>query len=397
MVASIDFGTSKIVALVAENSTSTRCDIVAAGVARYDGYINNSWNNPQQLDNAILTAIRDAETQNGNRRITKINVGVPGAFSKVYVAQVSIPLSGVDPCVTGDDIKAIFAKAREELQLQQIHDEEIHFAPAWFRVDNGKKCLRPVGLRGKTLTGMISFVIGNRFFLDDITARLRRIGIDPSFYSTIAGQAMLYLPQEHRARTAVLIDVGYLSTDVSVVMGDAVVFYKNIEIGGGHFAADLPEELGISFEMAEMEIKRKFNFDDRVGSASYLLPVMGEGAQQGVSGERIAPIITARVDELADEIRAAIEESGVTLTSDSNYYLTGGGLCLNPGGRTYLGEKIGHTLLELPRRTNRLSDPVYTSVMGLTDLVIDVMDQNRKPESGVAGVVKSFFRSLIGG
>ena len=35
-VAAIDFGTSKIVTLVAENSGNQRCDIVAAGVAKYD-------------------------------------------------------------------------------------------------------------------------------------------------------------------------------------------------------------------------------------------------------------------------------------------------------------------------------------------------------------------------
>ena len=42
-VATIDFGTSKIVTLVAENSGSQRCDIVAAGIARYDGYLDEGW------------------------------------------------------------------------------------------------------------------------------------------------------------------------------------------------------------------------------------------------------------------------------------------------------------------------------------------------------------------
>ena len=38
-VASIDFGTRKIVTLVAENSTATRCDIVGAGIVSYDGFL----------------------------------------------------------------------------------------------------------------------------------------------------------------------------------------------------------------------------------------------------------------------------------------------------------------------------------------------------------------------
>ena len=49
----IDFGTSKIVTLVAENSGSQRCDIVGAGVAAYDGYLEEGWNNPDALNEAI--------------------------------------------------------------------------------------------------------------------------------------------------------------------------------------------------------------------------------------------------------------------------------------------------------------------------------------------------------
>ena len=36
-VVAIDFGTSKIVTLVADNSGNLRCDIVGAGIAAYDG------------------------------------------------------------------------------------------------------------------------------------------------------------------------------------------------------------------------------------------------------------------------------------------------------------------------------------------------------------------------
>ena len=62
-VATIDFGTSKIVTLVAENSGSQRCDIVAAGISRYDGYLEEGWNNPEGVNEAILRSLKDAEEQ----------------------------------------------------------------------------------------------------------------------------------------------------------------------------------------------------------------------------------------------------------------------------------------------------------------------------------------------
>ena len=111
-VAAIDFGTSKIVTLVAENSGSQRCDITAAGVTKYDGYLEEGWNNPNALDEAIRRSIADAEEQSGSK-IKEINVGVPGAFTHVYATKVTIPLKGTDPRVTAADVKTAFSKAAE--------------------------------------------------------------------------------------------------------------------------------------------------------------------------------------------------------------------------------------------------------------------------------------------
>ena len=142
-VAAIDFGTSNIVTLVAENSGSQRCDIIAAGVAKYDGYLEGGWNNPGQLDEAIRRSISDAEEQ-ANSKIREINVGVPGAFTNVLATKVTISLKGTDPRVTSADVKAAFSKAAEN--LTNIPGVVVHSSPAWFMVDNGKKTLEEVAL-----------------------------------------------------------------------------------------------------------------------------------------------------------------------------------------------------------------------------------------------------------
>ena len=126
-VATIDFGTSKIVTLVAENSGSQRCDIVAAGIAKYDGYLDEGWNNPQELDTAIRQSLADAEEQSGTK-IRAINVGVPGAFTRVYATKVTVALKGTDPRVSSQDVKAAFKKAAEN--LDEIPGVVIHSSPA---------------------------------------------------------------------------------------------------------------------------------------------------------------------------------------------------------------------------------------------------------------------------
>ncbi|MDD6050310.1 MAG: hypothetical protein PUC00_03410 [Clostridiales bacterium] len=396
-VTSLDFGTSKIVTLVAENSGAQRCDIVGAGIVTYDGFLEDGWNNPFEIDGCIREAITQAEQQS-HHKIREVNIGVPGAFTKVYVTEARVSLTGADPHVTANDVRAIFKKAMENLGLESLPGEIINSTPAWFRVDDGKKTLEPVGLKGRELTALISFVIGNRFFLDDVTTRLNNMGIKPKhFFSTPAGEAMLYLPEEDRDRTAVLIDIGYLNTEVMAVEGDALIFHKCIDIGGGHIAADLAEQLDISFKNAEEKIKQPFVYAMSAKPETYEIPATGDQPARSFTRDEVAPVITARVDEIAEEIKKALEESGVKLGNWSNVYLTGGGIAINKGGRDYLSAKLGRPVRETPKRTVKMSSPIYTSTMGLMDLIIDTMEQQRQPAKGMLGKAGEFFRSLVGG
>lgn len=393
-VAAIDLGTSKIVTLVAEHSGSQRCDIVGAGVEYYDGYVDGAWNNPDELDAAIQNAIAEAEKQS-NHKIREVNVGVPGAFSRAYPVQVKVELKGTDPQVNANHVKEAFARARESINTTGMI---IHCTPAWFMIDQGKKTLHPVGSKGTTLHAMISFVVADEYFVQDVSSRLTGMGIVPkNFYATTAGEAMLFLPEEDRDRTAVLIDVGYLNTDVMVVEGDALIFQHTVAIGGGDIAADLSIGLDIPLDVAEEHIKRKYAYSVATADTAYTLPAFEGQKMTSVPREQAAEIIEARVDEIVDEIKNAIDESGIKLGNWSNIYMTGGGLSFNRGGRDYLANKLGKPVRDVPKRTTKLNSHAFSSALGLMDLIIDTMEKQQQPEFGVLGKLKGFFRTLMGG
>ena len=106
----MDFGTSKIVALIAETSGQQRCDIIGAGTVPYDGYMERRWNAPDLLNAAIEDAVRAAEEQ-AHSRIKEIFVGVPGEFSQVRTVEVKVELQGADPRVTEKSLSDLFDKA----------------------------------------------------------------------------------------------------------------------------------------------------------------------------------------------------------------------------------------------------------------------------------------------
>ncbi len=393
-IAAIDFGTSKIVTLVAETSGSQRCDIVGAGISMYDGFLEGEWNNTMALNEVIQKSISEAENQS-KRKIREINVGVPGEFTRVYAVETSVTIQGADPRVTPRHVEKIFANA--DKRLSPVRGVVVHRSPAWFMVDGGKKTLEPVGLKGNELKALVSFVVADTFFLDDVMARLRDMNITVSgFFSSSTGEAMLYLLEEDRDRTALLIDVGYLCTDVMAVEGDAVIFQKTLPVGGGHIAADVAEGLNISLESAE-QIKREYVYGISTISQSYTV-TGGDGVKADTfTQEQVAEVLEPRVDEIAEMIKECIDESGMKLSDWSNIYLTGGGLSLNRGGRDYLAAKLEKPVRDTVKRTIKLSSPIYASAMGLMDLIIDTIESRNVPASGFSGGIKDFFRSLLGG
>ena len=385
----IDFGTSKIVALIAEVSGRQRCDIIGAGTTPYDGFANARWNNAAGVNDAISASIATAEEQS-RTTIKSVYAGVPGQFSKMYSFETKVSLQGADPHVTSRDISSLFSIADE--QVQGIQGTPIHRSPAWFTVDDGKKTLEPLNQHGNELRGLISYVVADRFFIEDVTQRLLALGKSASgFFSTPMGEAMLFISEAERDRTSVLVDIGYLNTEVMAVEGDAIIFHKNIPLGGGHIAADLAYGLEIPLDSAE-QIKRGYEFGLSSSKNTFDVP-LSNGASQTFTREKVALILEPRADEIGDAIAKAIKDSSVRLGNFSHVYLTGGGLAINKGGREFLSEKLERPVRELPRKAVKLSSAVYSSSLGLLDLIIDTKNSANANQSGVGG----FFRSLVSG
>jgi len=405
-MAAIDFGTSKIVTMQAESSLNQRCDIIGTGYAYYDGFSKaEGWHNTTTLNAAIEKSVKEAEDQSG-RRITEANVGVPGAFSTVYVVEVQQTIKGTEPRITLSDIKMLFKTASEKLsQIEDAVNEKgelkgivIHRSPAWFSVDDHKRTMEPIGMKGSELKARISFVLADKSFLDEVDGRLRGMGISVSgFFSTITGEALLYIPEDERDRISVLIDIGYLSTDVIISEGDAVIYLNTIPIGGGYITMDLADGLRIQMDIAE-QLKRSYVFGQMSShEKQYTVTMSNNAATASFAHDKVAEILEPRVDELAESIQKSLDDSGIRLSQWSVIYLTGGGLFLNRGGKDYLAGKLNRLVRETPKRVLKLDSPVYASVTGLLDLIVDTMEQQKAPSPGLAGKFKDFFRSLMGG
>ena len=383
----LDFGTSKVLVLLAEESAYQKVTITSAGMAQYDGFMNGEWNAPSEVSDAIASAVEAAENKVGTH-IKEVYVGVPGEFVRVYVIESSVALQGADPKVTSADVEKLQRQATE--MLDRPTGVIIHRSPAWFKVDGGQKTLEPVDQKGSTLEGMIGFVLADQFFINDVTERLKKLGIEVrGFFSTSVGEAMQMIPFEERDHTAILVDVGYLSTEVMAVEGDALIWQKVLSVGGAHITLDLTYGLEKPFDMCE-KIKRAYTFN---APKNTQIEVQGENGQmESFSGEQVSMIIDARVDEMLEMIDDAIKKSGIRLGNWSNVYFTGGGLMPMAGARVYAAGKLSRNVREAAAKTVKLKPAqIYASGSGLLELVYNTIEQEEQDE-GLLDRIKRVFR-----
>ena len=382
----LDFGTSKVLVLLAEESAYQKVTITSAGMAQYDGFMNGEWNAPGDVTDAIASAVEAAEKKVG-AHIKEVYVGVPGEFVRVYVIESSVTLQGADPKVTSADVEKLQRQATE--MLDRPTGVIIHRSPAWFKVDGGQKTLEPVDQKGSTLEGMIGFVLADQFFVNDVTERLRELNIEvKGFFSTSVGEAMQMIPFEERDHTAILVDVGYLSTEVMAVEGDALIWQKVLPVGGAHITLDLAYGLEKPFDMCE-KIKRSYTFN---APKNTQIEVQGEDGPETFSGETVSMIVDARVDEMLEMIDEAIKKSGIRLGNWSNIYFTGGGLMPMAGARVYAASKLSRNVREAATKTVKLKPAqIFASGSGLLELVYNTIELEEQDES-LFDRIKRIFR-----
>ena len=388
-IAAIEFGTSKIVTVIAQNSGMDRLDIIGSGTVPYDGYSDGDWNTPGQMIQRVRDSIAAAELEAGSK-IREIYVGVPGEYIHVRSAEAEVELPEGE--VTPEAVNAVQDAAADKLQIGAEGGLVMHRTPSWFMVDDGKKTMTPGG-RGTRLRAMTTFIIADPQFIDDVSEMIGRQNITIlGFLSCSLGESLLVLSLEDRDRAAVLIDVGYLNTELSVVEGDAIVYHAILPRGGGHITADLATQLRIPMRAAE-QIKRGYVFSPDEFDVNSFSEVFDEsGRRMTFPRERVSKIVEESFGELAGMIDMTLRNDAEQLLGKrSQVFLTGGGIALMRGAREALAARINRPVKVSAAKSSKLNSPVFSASLGLADLVFDSIERQDGQDERLSSRLKSLF------
>ena len=388
-IAAIEFGTSKIVTVIAQSGGMDRLDIIGSGTVPYDGYSEGDWNTPGQMIQRVRDSIAAAELE-ANSKIKEIYVGVPGEYIHVRACETEVELP--DGMVDEAAINAVQDAAADKLNISAEGGLVMHRTPSWFIVDDGKKTMTPGG-RGTRLRAMTTFIIADPQFIEDVTEMIGRQNITIlGFLSCSLGESLLVLSLEERDRAAMLIDVGYLNTEISVVEGDAIIYHAILPRGGGHITADLATKLRIPMRAAE-QIKRGYVFNPDEFDANSFSEVYDErGRRMTFPRDQVSKIVEESFGELAGMIDMTLRNDAEPLLGKkSQVFLTGGGIALMRGAREALSARINRPVKVSAAKSSKLNSPVFSASLGLADLVFDSIERQSGEDENLGSRLKSLF------
>ena len=389
-IAAIEFGTSKIVTVIAQNNGARRLDIVGSGTVPYDGYMDGDWNTPRQMVQRVHDSVAAAEMEAG-MRIQEIYVGVPGEF--VHVRSCDVEMDVPEGNIDDNVLNALMDQAADELDLAGSGCMVLHRSPAWYSVDGGKRTMAPKGA-GSRIKGRVSFIVAESVFIEDVSEMMGVLKISIlGFLSPSLGEALLLIPDEDRDRGSVLIDCGYLSTELSLIEGDAIVYHAILPMGGGHVTARLAEDLRIPMRAAE-EIKRKYVFNpDEYDRDSFSEVTDDAGKRMTFPREIVSQSVEDCFKELTSMIDMTLRNDvGQLMTARSQVYLTGGGIAMMQGGKDFLSGQIGYPVKMAVAKSSELNSPVYGAALGLADLTFNALEGNEGQNEQGLNKVKNFFK-----
>ena len=346
LVVGLDIGTTKVCTVIGHGDAQGRITIAGVGLAPSRGVKKGV---VVDVDDTV-SAIRDSVERAGHMagiKVEQVVAGVTGEHILSANRKGTVTISGESGVVTEDDVERVMHAAAMDVPRDR---EIIHSLPRDFSVDGHKGVRRPVGMCGQRLEVETHIVTGTAGFLQNVVQCVERAGlvVDALVLEPIATSEAVATPDERELGVA-LIDIGGGTSDIAVFLDGSIAFSHAVPVGGTHVTRDISIGLRTPFEIAEkLKLERGVASPDLIPHGEALEVISaGSGERLRLPRAILGEIIEARMSELFEMAREAIEGAGVQNRLAGGVILTGGGALLP--GATELASQI----FDLPVRLGR--------------------------------------------
>jgi cell division protein FtsA len=396
---SLDIGSSKVCALIAEPQPGGRVDILGKGTAAHKGARRGAIIDVPATVDAIKRATEEAEIMAG-AQIERAILGISGPSIKSFNSRQVVAVAAKNREISREDIQRSLDAARSVPIPTEF--EVLHVLPREFVVDGQEGVADPLGMVGSRLEADVHVVTVPVATVQNLLNCVNRAGIEvvELVLEPLAASEAVLTPDE-RELGIVLADIGAGTTELAVWSGGTLAATSVLPIGGDHFTNDIAVVKKAPVPDAE-RLKRKH------GSALPALvpeeetvdmPQTGGRGVHPVRRREIAEILNARADELLQLIWDDAVREVPAKELRAGLVLTGGGADLD--GLVEVAEQIVGLPVRrgVPQNVGGLKDivaaPEWACAVGLLLYAsAGAGAPARRPKSGPTGFVSRLKSSL---
>ena len=217
---------------------------------KYEGYTTEGFLDVESFCQAAKNCIRSV-LQNYDGKIREIVVGVPAAFTRVYTKGQTISFPSKRK-LTRESFDALYEAGLSSLMATGSY---ISRSGMYFSLGDNRKYFSADGLLGtptSVLQGALCYYFADDKFVSAVEEALDEIGFEKTVYAPQTLASTLYLlPEKRREGYAFLLDIGFLSSSVSVVFGKGIVHEESFDFGTARILLSLMDGLDVEYEKAQ--------------------------------------------------------------------------------------------------------------------------------------------------
>lgn len=328
IVAAIDIGTTKIVAIIGKKNDNGKIEILGYGNTRSTGVKRGVVLNIEQTVNAIRQAVDIAESQAGIK-INEAYVGIAGQHIRSIRNRGYINRDSYDEEISADDVQFL-VDDMHKIPID-VGEEIIHVLPQSFIVDNETGVKNPVGMFGKRLEANFHIVIGQTAAANNIKKCVTRAGMQvKKLVLEPLASSDAVLTEDEKEIGVALVDIGGGTTDVAVFYDGIIRHTAVIPFGGNIVTQDIKQGCNILERYAEqLKVKYGSSLADKAQENKVVsIPGINGRPPKEISFKNLAHIIQSRMEEIIAQVYFEIEASGMSQYLGAGVVLTGGGALL---------------------------------------------------------------------
>lgn len=369
IIAAVDIGTTKIVAIVGKVFDTGKVQVLGMGKVESHGVKRGVVLNIDEAAGAIQDAVEQAEKQSGYE-FKDVYVGIAGQHIKSLKNRHSRYINSEDNEIKQHDIDELL-KDMQNIALDN-GDEIIHVIPQSFTVDKETGVKQPVGMSGKRLEANFHIVVAETASAKNILKSVERAGLSVKqmILEPIAS-SMAVLSADEKEIGVAMVDIGGGTTDIAIYYDSILRHTAVIPFGGYVITKDIKDACGILQRQAE---KLKVNFGTALGEATAdavvsVKSVAGREPKK-ITLKFLSKIIQARMEEIIQRVNFEIENSGFADKLGAGISLTGGGALLKHlrqlmGYLTGLDTNISYPNYLSETGNKEVNSPMYSTAIGL--------------------------------